>query len=573
VLDELATGGTRIRTFYFRHHFTVSDPAQFTALTLELLRDDGAAVYLNGTEVRRDNLIANAGYNDFATVTVNGADEAQFFSSPVDPALLRTGDNVLAVEVHQRANNSTDLSFDLRLAGTTFAPDVDEYTLDLTGKRGRRIDVALAGQGDDFTSATLELLAPDGATVLATGMPDPLGVATTNYDRGILDFTVPAEGVYTLRVSSNVAGQYALVVTEGHALEHEPNDSALPLVDLTERSGSVGYIAAGATDAVDRYQISLAAGEHIVLSTDTPMDSLAATPANTANPRLRLLTSGEATVASDNDSLDGHNARIETVVSDAGIYVIEVAAESGAGEYTLNVLHRSPPQITIRLRGSEWTPAFLAHISGLGLGDGGVELRDHPDATPLPWVNVDTVHIAFSQPVEIGQGDLRITGVSTPDYTLGVMSFDYNPASFTATWRLDRPFAADRVQLALLDTVRDAGGNPLGNISAKRFDVLPGDVTRDRLVRTDDFFASLSRQFSSVTDEVYDVAADADGSGAVNILDWQHIYTRLNTDLPPPVGQPSPESAEGGGSSATARTLRRPIQGVRRLGRAHSPTD
>lgn len=43
-------------TTYLRRHFTVSDPAAVTALKIRLLRDDGAAIYLNGTKVHTSNL-------------------------------------------------------------------------------------------------------------------------------------------------------------------------------------------------------------------------------------------------------------------------------------------------------------------------------------------------------------------------------------------------------------------------------------------------------------------------------------------------------------------------------------
>ncbi len=112
------TSGNYITT-YFRQHFTVANPASIQGLTLRLQRDDGAAVYLNGTEIRRDNLAAGAAYDAIATATVSGTDESTFFSSTVDPALLVAGDNVLAVEVHQVGATSSDVSFDLELTATT----------------------------------------------------------------------------------------------------------------------------------------------------------------------------------------------------------------------------------------------------------------------------------------------------------------------------------------------------------------------------------------------------------------------------------------------------------------------
>lgn len=125
----------------------------------------------------------------------------------------------------------------------TPASDVDEYLLDLTGKANRRIDVVLAGQDDvDFSGETLELLDTDGTNVLATAGPQG-----DNYDLGMLDFTVPADGVYTLRLSSNTTGSYALVVTEDLTFDTEPNDDASsdPLRSLDDTRAALGAFGAG----------------------------------------------------------------------------------------------------------------------------------------------------------------------------------------------------------------------------------------------------------------------------------------------------------------------------------------
>ncbi|MFQ5748543.1 MAG: hypothetical protein ACE5H3_03685, partial [Planctomycetota bacterium] len=81
-------------------------------------RDDGAVVYLNGTEVFRSNMPAGAiDYLTPAAGVVGGSSESTFFETAVDPALLLAGTNVVAVEIHQANNTSTDISFDLDLTG------------------------------------------------------------------------------------------------------------------------------------------------------------------------------------------------------------------------------------------------------------------------------------------------------------------------------------------------------------------------------------------------------------------------------------------------------------------------
>jgi tartrate-resistant acid phosphatase type 5 len=107
-------------TTYFRRTFSVADRSVFTGLTLELQRDDGAVVYLNGQEVARSNMPSGTvAYSTRASSAVGGASESTFYSFTVNPALLLNGTNLLAVEIHQSSPSSSDISFDLRLTGTT----------------------------------------------------------------------------------------------------------------------------------------------------------------------------------------------------------------------------------------------------------------------------------------------------------------------------------------------------------------------------------------------------------------------------------------------------------------------
>jgi hypothetical protein len=106
-------------TTYFRRAFTVADASAIQSLALDVLRDDGAVVYLNGAEVMRTNMPSGTVTSaTLASVALGGADETTFVSTSVSPAMLVTGTNVLAVEVHQANATSSDVSFDLRLTGS-----------------------------------------------------------------------------------------------------------------------------------------------------------------------------------------------------------------------------------------------------------------------------------------------------------------------------------------------------------------------------------------------------------------------------------------------------------------------
>lgn len=118
-------------TTYFRHTFQVLNPKSFSQLTLQLQRDDGAIVYLNGKEVGRSNMPnGSVSYNTYASSSISGSDESTYFSFSPNEKWLKHGDNVLAVEIHQATADSSDSSFDLTLSGqSTCADCVDTANL------------------------------------------------------------------------------------------------------------------------------------------------------------------------------------------------------------------------------------------------------------------------------------------------------------------------------------------------------------------------------------------------------------------------------------------------------------
>jgi hypothetical protein len=108
---------------WFRRSFAVTDADAVSQLQVSLLRDDGAVVYLNGHEIVRSNLPPGLlTPSTQASTAIGGADESAFLPFAADARLLRRGDNLLAVQVHQSGTSSSDLSFDLALAGSTASP-------------------------------------------------------------------------------------------------------------------------------------------------------------------------------------------------------------------------------------------------------------------------------------------------------------------------------------------------------------------------------------------------------------------------------------------------------------------
>jgi hypothetical protein len=104
-------------TTYFRTTFNAS--AVPSTLTLDLLDDDGAVVYVNGVEVARDNLpTGTITGSTRASTNRSGAAESEIHSFSIPPSLVHPGVNTIAAEVHQDAPSSSDLSFQAALSST-----------------------------------------------------------------------------------------------------------------------------------------------------------------------------------------------------------------------------------------------------------------------------------------------------------------------------------------------------------------------------------------------------------------------------------------------------------------------
>lgn len=104
-------------TTYFRQVVEIGDTASFSAVRLNIERDDGAIIYLNGAELTRFNMpTGEVNYATYAAANAND-DGGTVFSFEVDRSLLRPGANLFAVEIHNDAGNSSDIWFQMNLVG------------------------------------------------------------------------------------------------------------------------------------------------------------------------------------------------------------------------------------------------------------------------------------------------------------------------------------------------------------------------------------------------------------------------------------------------------------------------
>ncbi len=109
-------------TTYFRHTFNVADVSQINSLYTYLMVDDGAVVYLNGTEIKRYNMpTGSVSYTSLASSAIGSSVSWQYYDLPI--SALVNGENIIAVEVHQASASSSDLLFDMELGGYSACGD------------------------------------------------------------------------------------------------------------------------------------------------------------------------------------------------------------------------------------------------------------------------------------------------------------------------------------------------------------------------------------------------------------------------------------------------------------------
>lgn len=99
-------------TCYLRKNFMLSEVSTIDVVTLRLFVDDGAVVYVNGTEIGRYNMpTGTINFSTFASVPNDGG----YADFTIPKSLLMEGNNVVAVEVHQVNAASSDMRFNLEM--------------------------------------------------------------------------------------------------------------------------------------------------------------------------------------------------------------------------------------------------------------------------------------------------------------------------------------------------------------------------------------------------------------------------------------------------------------------------
>jgi hypothetical protein len=234
-------------TTYFRKTFSILDASSYQALTLKLLFDDGAAIYLNGQEIQRANLAPAAAFNTTATPQPDTLEDT-WFTYPLDPALLLNGVNTLAVELHQSATNDPDLTFDLILTATPRPP---QWNIDGGGAWGVSANwiggVPAAGKLAAFRNA---LTAPHAPAVISLDLPRSAGSLIFDSPN---PYHITAGAAGTLTLANNGIPAFISILA-GH---HQIDAAVTSQEDLT-------IDAADATSLELLRGLTLTTGKHLL---------------------------------------------------------------------------------------------------------------------------------------------------------------------------------------------------------------------------------------------------------------------------------------------------------------------
>ncbi|MDD2600815.1 MAG: CotH kinase family protein [Kiritimatiellae bacterium] len=113
LLGNPAVPATLYPTAYFRKKFTIPNPSVVTGLVMKARIKDGMVVYLNNTEIHRQNMPSGAITHNTPASTV--VPSTLWTTTLLDAAGLTAGENILAIEVHKASQAGTAIIMDMTL--------------------------------------------------------------------------------------------------------------------------------------------------------------------------------------------------------------------------------------------------------------------------------------------------------------------------------------------------------------------------------------------------------------------------------------------------------------------------
>jgi hypothetical protein len=323
-------------TTYFRKTVNIPDPNIFSSFTAGVLRDDGIVVYVNGAEVYRNRMKdGTVTYTTFGVDAEDNASITQLFD--IGKSSFVSGNNVIAVEIHQKTVTNADLGFDMQLSGTGATIDLtppfaisinrqnpaSQFTQDAAVTY--RVTFSEKIRGLDKTDVTLTTVA---GTV--TGVLPDNAVTAVNADSLSYDILVNGiQGTGTLRLDLN-AGGTGITDTAGNA------------INSGFTNGETYNVEQGGAPVVTSITRQLPASENT--------DTTAVTFRVLFSKKVRGVSAADFTLATSGGNIRGTLTRIaqeaasatlidavKAVGTDSTAYDVSVRAIAGSGTLRLDV--------------------------------------------------------------------------------------------------------------------------------------------------------------------------------------------------------------------------------------------
>ncbi|MCP4849879.1 MAG: hypothetical protein GY899_18225, partial [Verrucomicrobiaceae bacterium] len=342
----------RYATTYFRKEIDIDEPAAFANFEIAITYDDSYAIYVNGTEVARHfGLSANAAYTEFSSnVVANNA--IDILSIPTSS--FAAGSNSVAVEIHQNAASSSDVSFNMKLTGKP------------------------AGGGEN----NITLIIPEEIT-------SPVWIKSRSYNAVNGEWSALNEAFFT---TAPPATEENIVISEVHYHPRKPNAEELLVNSDFDQDDfefiEVMNISDGAVDLGGSAFILIASGDHLEgVEFKFPLGTL-------IDPGQRLVIAAnstafaarypDVTVAGDYSNRLDNNGEWITLVDPEG-KVIDSFRYNDADPWPKQA-DGDGPSLVLNDPGSAPDPADPASWSA-GLPDGGSPGWDDTSA-PLEIISV-----------------------------------------------------------------------------------------------------------------------------------------------------------------------------------------
>jgi hypothetical protein len=182
--------GSNPTTTYFRKTVSITGVNAYTGYTLTYQRNDGVVIYVNGTELTRDNMPAGTiSYNTSASSKLSAAGNSSTLTATIPASSLVEGNNVIAVEVHQHSTGAADMRFQMSLAATAITVSRGPYM-----QMANQSEITIKWK----TSAATDSRVQAGASVGSYTVSGSDATSSTDHEIRITDLDPDTKYYYTV---------------------------------------------------------------------------------------------------------------------------------------------------------------------------------------------------------------------------------------------------------------------------------------------------------------------------------------------------------------------------------------